>query len=402
MQTLQTKICIIGGGPGGASASLFLSKQHIPHILVDKKSFPKHKVCGECFDGRVWHNLNRLSPNYVDDMETKGIIVKSWKYSLNTQKANVVIDFPKDNTPRILTQRYKFDGYLMEQAKKSPYAQIIENQYITNIEHTANNVILKSKTLIIEAELGLLATGAFSKLTNHGDSTDDIYLFERTYYRNFAPKAEHEVEIYFFKKPVKGYLYICPAGPELYNIELSAHKQDLKKNNLKMSDVLHMALEEYPTVKKRLDLAEPIAKPKGTFMSFKHRKLNLQADKRLLNIGAAAFCINPITGAGVGNSMTMARLVTEAITEHLDQPNFVEAVTETYERRTKSSFKSLVKTNIVLNFFMNNLSLFEPFMVFVSKTKSFKNLLLHSNLINNIGNIRFHLKNLYQSYFVKS
>jgi menaquinone-9 beta-reductase len=398
---LPTKICIIGGGPGGASASLFLSKQKISHILVDKASFPKHKVCGECFDGRVWHNLNRLSTDYVNDMEAKGIIVKSWKYSLNTQNANVVIDFPKDNTPRILTQRYKFDGYLMEQAKKSPYAQIIENQHINSIEYANDKIILKSKTLAIEAELVLLATGAFSKLTNHNDSKDDIYLFERAYYRNFESKGENEVEIYFFKKPVKGYLYVCPAGPELYNIELSAHKQDLKKSNLKMSDILALALEEYPEVKERFYRADQIAKPKGTFMSFKHRKLNLQAGERLLNIGEAAFCINPITGAGVGNSMTMARLVTEAIAEHLHDENFAKLVAKDYEKKAKLNFKSLVKTNIALNYFMNNIVLFEPFMAFISKTKSFKNLLLHSNFINHIADVRFHLQNLYRSYFVK-
>ena len=401
MEALQTKICIIGGGPSGSTASLFLSKQKIPHILVDKKSFPKHKVCGECFDGRVWHNLNRLSPDYVDDMETKGIIVKSWKYSLNTQKANIVIGFPKENTPRILTQRYKFDGYLMEKAKASPYAQIIENEYITKVEHTSDSVILSNKKLIIEAELALVATGAFSKLSNHEDSKDDIYLFERAYYRNFEGKKEHEVEIYFFKKPVRGYLYICPAGPELYNIELSTHKQDLKKSGLKMSDILEIALEEYPNIKKRLGRAEQVARPKGTFMSFKHRKLNLKADERLLNIGASAFCINPITGAGVGNSMTMARFVTQAIAEHLNKENFVEAVTNTYEKKTKSNFKSLVRTNILLNFFINNISFFEPLMVFVSKSKSFKNLMLDSNLLNHLANVPFHLKNIYRSYFMK-
>ncbi|MFX4447000.1 FAD-dependent monooxygenase, partial [Acinetobacter baumannii] len=49
---LKTKVCIVGSGPAGAVASLYLSKFNIPHILIERKKFPRDKVCGDCFDGR--------------------------------------------------------------------------------------------------------------------------------------------------------------------------------------------------------------------------------------------------------------------------------------------------------------------------------------------------------------
>ena len=59
MQKIITPICIVGGGPAGLVASLNLSKNKIHHVLIDKFTFPRDKVCGENFDGRVKHVLNR-------------------------------------------------------------------------------------------------------------------------------------------------------------------------------------------------------------------------------------------------------------------------------------------------------------------------------------------------------
>ena len=40
-------IIIIGGGPAGASAALFLEKKGYRIALLDQARFPRDKVCGE-------------------------------------------------------------------------------------------------------------------------------------------------------------------------------------------------------------------------------------------------------------------------------------------------------------------------------------------------------------------
>lgn len=399
-QTHQTKVGIIGGGPAGSVTSLFLSKYKIPHILVDRKQFPRDKVCGESFDGRVVHILNELSPKYVEEMEAQGIIVKSWKYSVSTPKDAVDIDFPKYNTPRILTQRLHFDNYLIQEAKKSPYAQVIEGEYINETIYTDNHVFLKSKNMTIQAELGIVAAGAYSKIGKDKGVSDDIYLIERTYFKSI-PSIGNKVEIYFLRKPIKGYLYICPAGPKLFNVSLYTHKKEFKKQNQRMSVSLKDALEIYPEVKKRIEQAEIAVKPKGTYISFREKKIKSIAGKRLINVGSSAFSINTITGAGVGNAMAMAKIVSEEIAAHQHEVDFVEKVSKNYQIRANKKLKSLVNTSIFLNFFMNNMRLFEPFLGIVSRTKSFQRAIHQSNLVSNVTSFRYHIKNFYFAYFKK-
>ena len=50
---LQTQVIIIGAGPGGASASIFLTKAGIAHVILEKETFPRDKICGDACSGKT-------------------------------------------------------------------------------------------------------------------------------------------------------------------------------------------------------------------------------------------------------------------------------------------------------------------------------------------------------------
>jgi hypothetical protein len=62
---IQTDILIIGAGPGGAATALFLAKQGIGSILVDKATFPRDKICGDALSGKEVEVLRKLDPSLV-------------------------------------------------------------------------------------------------------------------------------------------------------------------------------------------------------------------------------------------------------------------------------------------------------------------------------------------------
>ena len=50
---------VIGAGPGGALAALLLSRTHLRVLLVERRRFPRPKVCGGCLNGRAIASLAR-------------------------------------------------------------------------------------------------------------------------------------------------------------------------------------------------------------------------------------------------------------------------------------------------------------------------------------------------------
>src|SRR5437588_12938894 len=51
---------IIGGGPAGAATALSLARAGWTVALVERKAFPRRKVCGEYLSASNWPLLERL------------------------------------------------------------------------------------------------------------------------------------------------------------------------------------------------------------------------------------------------------------------------------------------------------------------------------------------------------
>jgi menaquinone-9 beta-reductase len=75
---IETQICILGAGPGGAATALRLAQSGIPSVLIDKAQFPRDKICGDGMTGRTVAILNRIDPDIVNQFEKTNIQMDSW------------------------------------------------------------------------------------------------------------------------------------------------------------------------------------------------------------------------------------------------------------------------------------------------------------------------------------
>ena len=300
---------IIGAGPAGTAASLELSKAGIYHTLIDRASFPRHKVCGESFDGRVYHNLNRIDPSLIAEMRAKGIMVASHRYALTADTGeHLDVHFPTDNAPRLHAKRHDFDHFLLQKAQATGYATVRTETPILKVEKLGDTWHLYSRgdERLYTTRLLLLATGAAPKLraaiTGMADKPKEKqYVFVRTYYKGVrsAVDGERFTQVKFLRKPFPMVLCICPLPNDESNIEFGISQRMWQRYKPDPRSIFEEIIAQHPDIAAQFEHAEHIGPSRPTFMDIKPSRRHFHGEGYLM-LGAAAGCVNPATGFGVG------------------------------------------------------------------------------------------------------
>ena len=78
-ENLMTEIVVIGGGPAGLSAALVFSRRGLDTTVIEKRSFPVIKACGEGLMPGGVDSLKRLVPqeliNKIELKRTKNTLI---------------------------------------------------------------------------------------------------------------------------------------------------------------------------------------------------------------------------------------------------------------------------------------------------------------------------------------
>ena len=53
-------VAIVGGGPAGSSCAAFCANAGLRTLLLERETFPREKVCGDCLNPACWPILQRL------------------------------------------------------------------------------------------------------------------------------------------------------------------------------------------------------------------------------------------------------------------------------------------------------------------------------------------------------
>ncbi len=57
---LSYDVLVVGGGPAGASCAAFCARAGLRVLVVERATFPRDKVCGDCLNPDAWPTLARL------------------------------------------------------------------------------------------------------------------------------------------------------------------------------------------------------------------------------------------------------------------------------------------------------------------------------------------------------
>jgi menaquinone-9 beta-reductase len=338
-------ICILGAGPGGASAALHLANKGISCLLLDKAIFPRDKVCGDALSGKVVSELRRISPNLLTGLSMHEAQLPSWGIHFVSpagHKLSVPFRYnynPVDDTPSgYISKRIDFDDFLIEEVRRRPEITFLEGVDIAQIARTAQGFTLadKSGEHQLSAQLLIAANGAHSAFARHqagmAQEPEHYCAGLRAYYKNVAGlDRDNFIELHFLKDFLPGYFWVFPlpgghanVGVGMLSEAVSKKKVNLKKEMLRMIDT-------HPEFRHRFANAELVGDIKGYGLPLGSKKRVISGDNYML-VGDAASLIDPFTGEGISNAMISGRWAAAQAELCLQQQNFSADFMQAYDK----------------------------------------------------------------------
>ena len=339
---MQYDVAIVGAGPAGSTAAIFLSKKGFKVALIDKSNFPRDKPCGGGLPAHVLKKFGNIIPKYLIESHSYGgtTFSPSQKYQIKH-----IADEPF--TSMIL--REKFDYGLVKEAIKNG-AEFKPGKKVIDIEilKEKGRLIFEDKTSI-ESKIIIGADGVWStiaKKTGLSNKNSKI---------GFSVVEEYELdevtmEKYFGKKRLgyihskfenlAGYGWVFPkkrhlnigVGELIYKScgKESVNFKEIYKNYITFLRKQRL-IPESIKIKKLKGGALPVYPLKKTYSN------------RVILIGDAGGFINSSTGEGIYYAMASAKIAAETIEKSLKIGDTSERFLSNFQKKWKKEFGTELK-----------------------------------------------------------
>ncbi len=356
---IDTPVCIIGAGPAGLVASLFLSKHGVAHTIIERKKEVGDKVCGECYDGRLASVLNKLDTDLLPRMLAEEILLPIEQYQYFNQKGKGLhIDVTKLNAvSRYSTYRKDFDTFLRTEVLKSSLVTFKTGEAVNAIANSTHAVTIETSSAKVTSEIAIVATGNQSMLVKQAkqEAADHFLLAARGYYRQLHITEPHGFQVYLINKPVNGYLFINKLPKGLYTVEMFISKQNASKYSCNAEALFQAVMQQQPQVKNIMKTAVLVDKIKGASLPSTANKNQSFSAERLLFAGSSVSGVNPLTGWGVGHAVFQGMCAAEQCIESLQAQHFGAQYLQQYDIRLKKSLQNDWQKSQQVDFIMQYL-----------------------------------------------
>ena len=337
-QILNTDVLILGAGPGGAATALFLAKENIPCIVVDKAVFPRDKICGDALSGKVVEILNRYDRSFVEKLSLDPIQLNCWGVTFvapNLEELSIPFrnkpkktDEKREIAPGFITKRYDFDHFMVKEVKKHDGVNLMEGVEIDQFVKTPKGFTCsdKSGNYIIHAKLVIDGSGAhsqFAKKIGKLEVEKEHHCARlRVYYKGVTGiKEGNYIELHFLKDFLPGYFWIFPLADGQCNVGVGMRSDYVGKKRINLKTELNNIIQKYPQLSERFKNAEPVDDIRGYGLPLGSKKRAISGDNYML-IGDAASLIDPFTGEGIGNAILSGYTAAQQAKEAIESKNF--------------------------------------------------------------------------------
>lgn len=326
----KRQVIIVGAGPAGATAALFLHRLGISFYLLDKAIFPRVKACADTVTSKPLRILNDLGLQPFDwgvGVAMSG--VKFLSHKGNTAPIHYKSLYPDTNIPSCLAiPRAEFDLKLVDEVDKRAPNSFFQGVKIKGIEKGQQGIrVLTQEGVVFDSEILILATGSNSNwpqqlgIQNSETANKFWGLGLRAYYKGVEWPKESESWFGLSQKLMPGGIYASPVGNGLVNLNVVVRgdNPNLEPNSLKQ--IFRENLNQIPAFKTAFKDAELVGEFAGSRLRYGTQKRKLSAERVLL-VGDAGGLVDLASSNGIANAMVSARIASEFVKQSLESGQY--------------------------------------------------------------------------------
>ncbi len=331
-------VIIIGGGLGGLISSIVLSRSGFKVLLIEKNTYPFHRVCGEYISNEVIPFLEKhdlfpfvLGPSRINQLMISATSGSYFRTHLDLGGFGV--------------SRFQYDLWLAHQAENAG-VKLLQNTTVKSINQRLNWEVTTTSGNSYQSRLVIGAHGKRAKLDQ---TLKRSFLQYRSPYVGVkyhleGPFDQDTIALHNFKG---GYCGFSKVEGNTYNLCYLAHRESIRQAGTIEAFERQVVLKN-PHIRTIWENAHFLfEKPEVVNeITFKAKEPVMGG---ILFVGDAAGMITPLAGNGMAMAIRSAALVCEIIQNHTTNNDSKDSdLLQNYESRWNATFRSRLRQGRII------------------------------------------------------
>lgn len=333
----QYDVAIIGGGLAGLSLAILLAEESFHVIVLEKETYPFHRVCGEYISLESWNFLEEL-----------GYPLSNMDLPLIKQ---LIVSAPDGNYIQHTLplggfgiSRYKIDAELAQLAKAKGVT-VVENTKVNDIMFDGERFTVQCTHNTIQSTV---AAGSFGKRSNLDVKWKRPFITEKSNRLNnyigvkYHVKAGYPADTIALHNFSDGYCGISQVEEGHYCLCYLTTARNLQ-NAGSIAAMEKTILRRNPFLEQLFASVEFLWEQPVTIAQISFDKKS-QVEDHIIMIGDAAGMITPLCGNGMSMALHGSKIAAGVITKFLQRQTSRSQMEELYSTQWNTAFRKRLRT----------------------------------------------------------